>query len=49
MTLDEAIEHAKEVAGNCDTQCAKDHYQLALWLEELKNLRKLLNTDKNSI
>lgn len=43
MTLDEAIAHAKEVASvrkdNCE-QCAKDHEQLAEWLEELKDLRQ---------
>lgn len=38
MTIDEAIEHAEEKAcGN--GQCAKDHAQLADWLNELKLLR----------
>lgn len=33
MTLDEAIEHAKEVARTCDdSQCAADHIQIAEWL-----------------
>ncbi len=41
MTLDEAIKHAQWVADtNCD-QCAEDHKQLAEWLKELKELRKL--------
>lgn len=43
MTLDEAIVHAREVASvqkdKCE-QCAKDHEQLAKWLEELKGLRQ---------
>lgn len=41
MTLDEAIVHAREVAaslGDC-SECAKDHIQLAEWLEELRELR----------
>ena len=45
MTLDEAIEHcydkAKQMA--CEEkscECAKEHIQLAHWLEELKRLRK---------
>ncbi len=40
MTLEEAIAHAKEVAeiSNCD-KCQKEHLQLALWLEELKQYR----------
>lgn len=42
MTLDEAIEHSKERAENekCPL-CAKEHGQLAKWLEELKEWRKL--------
>lgn len=42
MTLDEAIVHAREVAaslGDC-SECAKDHVQLAEWLEELRKLRE---------
>ena len=37
MTLDEAIAHAWEVAGEkgC-TECGKNHAQLAKWLEELR-------------
>lgn len=37
MTIDEAIAHAREVANNesCE-KCAKEHEQLAEWLEELK-------------
>ena len=41
MTLDEAIEHAKEVACSCkNKECAEDHRQLAQWLEELREYRK---------
>lgn len=42
MTIDEAIKHAKEVAGDrgC-TECAKEiAKQLASWLEELKEMRE---------
>lgn len=42
MTLEEAIEHAKQVAGNETTclECRNEHEQLAAWLLELKDLRK---------
>ena len=40
MTLDEAIQHAQEIADKGCDQCAKDHQQLAEWLTELKNRRK---------
>jgi hypothetical protein len=38
MTLDEAIEHADEIARECGP-CAEDHRQLATWLRELKERR----------
>lgn len=38
MTLDEAIEHADEVAG-CGAQCGVEHAQLAAWLRELRDRR----------
>ena len=44
MTIEEAIEHAREVAEGCpaeDRQCAYQHDELADWLEELKAYRKL--------
>lgn len=42
MTLDEAIQHTKEVASTCpDKECGLDHRQLAVWLEELKQRRML--------
>lgn len=44
MTLDEAIAHAREVSKSFDykthcKECAKEHKQLAEWLEELKKLK----------
>lgn len=39
MTLDEAINHAKEVAANKCDECGKEHAQLAEWLQELKTQR----------
>ena len=54
MTLDEAISHAMDKYRECKTtnaQCSIDHYQLASWLSELKDvknetsrLRKMLRT-----
>jgi len=38
MTLDEAIQHAEEVAAECGS-CADEHRQLAIWLRELKRRR----------
>lgn len=41
MTLDEAIQHCEEKScGN--SECAKEHIQLAGWLTELKKLRELI-------
>ena len=44
MTIQEAIEHCEEVAGEegC-TKCAEQHLQLKDWLEELILLRELFN------
>ena len=42
MSIDEAIKHCYEVAEKqkyC-TECAQQHLTLAMWLEELKELRK---------
>lgn len=43
MTLDEAIEHAKieatKLAAECNSSCAAEHWQLAAWLEELRDRR----------
>ena len=40
LTLDEAILHCQERAKADCSECAKEHQQLAEWLEELKILRK---------
>ena len=52
LTIDEAIEHCKEVARKekgkllkigdiyACSKCAEEHEQLAEWLEELKRSRK---------
>lgn len=40
MTLDEAIQHAREVAQSGCSECCKEHEQLAEWLEELWDLRQ---------
>ena len=49
LTLDEAIKHCLEVAEKYETQteewcreCATDHRQLAEWLTELKEAKRLL-------
>ena len=39
LSLDEAIAHADEVAGDCGTACKREHKQLANWLRELKSRR----------
>lgn len=46
MTLDDAIQHAKEVAvtqrNNQDCiKCAEEHEQLAEWLEKLKEYQQI--------
>ena len=40
MTLDEAIEHADEMAMRVGGCCGDEHAQLACWLRELKALRE---------
>ena len=39
MTLEEAIEHYKQKACS-NSECSKEHIQLAEWLRELQELRK---------
>lgn len=41
MTLNEAIEHCKEIikSNECE-KCREQHKQLLEWLKELKRLRK---------
>ena len=48
MTLDEAIQYCYDVVNTNKVcgECAKEHLQLAKWLEELKGYRKSLNTEK---
>ena len=41
MNLNEAIIHCKEKAsGLTGCECGEEHAQLAVWLEELKDLKK---------
>lgn len=42
MTLDEAIEHAREVSSQKCAECKKEHEQLANWLEELRQLKNVI-------
>ena len=39
MTLDEAIQHCKDVAASKCDECGKEHTQLAEWLQELKDYK----------
>lgn len=39
MTLDEAINHCIDISNACEGQCSIDHFQLANWLKELRDLR----------
>lgn len=39
MTLDEAIEHCLEKSYCDDTDCGKEHKQLAKWLQELRDYK----------
>lgn len=41
MSLDDAILHCKDRAREDCTECAKEHQQLAEWLEELKIYKEL--------
>ncbi|WP_367567771.1 hypothetical protein [Lacrimispora sp.] len=43
MSLEEAIKHCEDKAKEMGcSECAKDHLQLADWLRELKQLRRML-------
>jgi hypothetical protein len=46
LTLDEAIAHANEVAGDCCTACKREHKQLADWLRELRSRRSAERGDE---
>lgn len=42
QSLKEAIKHCYDIAKNqCGNLCGKDHIQLAKWLEELQEYRKI--------
>lgn len=48
MELQEAINHAREVAHGCQSDnrdCAYQHDKLADWLEELKAIKDILGDD----
>lgn len=48
MTLDEAIEHCHKNAEELkETDCANEHLQLAIWLEELRFFREWLSLLKD--
>ena len=52
MTLDEAIEHCKEVAKeqeNCNVGCSLEHRQLAIWLSALKAITENNYSTKNNM
>lgn len=50
LTLDDAIQHCKEVLPLCETdEVRAEHVQLGKWLEELKDLREWKKTIKESI
>ena len=40
MTLEEAINHAEEVAVTSCDECREEHEQLAAWLKELKRIKE---------
>ena len=41
MTLEQAVEHAIEIAGEVEcTKCRSEHLQLAAWLQELQKYKK---------
>lgn len=39
MTIDDAIKHAQDVADSNDTPCGRQHARLAIWLQELRDIR----------
>jgi hypothetical protein len=46
MTIEEAIQHAVERAN--ETNCGREHKQLAEWLTELIELRKKVKEYENN-
>ena len=50
LTLDDAIQHCKDVLPLCETdEVRAEHVQLGKWLEELKDLREWKKTVKESV
>ena len=50
LTLDDAIQHCKDVLPLCETdEVRAEHVQLGKWLEELKDLREWKKTIKESV
>lgn len=52
MTLDEAIEHTKNVGykmtrqcGNKQRSCGLEYIQLSIWLEQLKQIEDIIDAD----
>lgn len=43
MEIEEAIAHADNQAGDCTTDCRREHKQLAEWLRELVRLRRYID------
>lgn len=43
MTIEEAIAHAEWAADNCEGECSDEHRQLAEWLKELEQWKKLVD------
>ena len=48
MELDEAIAHAESRAGD-ETECRREHGQLAEWLRELARLRPAFETAMSTL
>ena len=46
MTLDDAIKHCQQVANESNCECAKEHKQLAQWLQELKKFKKMQTNEE---
>lgn len=42
MILEEAIKHCIEKAGQCGTECEREHKQLAEWLEDYREKCKMV-------
>lgn len=50
LTPEEAVAHCREVAARLgDTPCARDHLQLAAWIEERGRLRDIVRVLANDV